>query len=100
MVKVSRTPNGAYRLRSLKTPRPIGVRVDGESQPKAVRDRSGWTTVAAILDHWRLDDEWWRERPARRWYYTIALADARTLTVYCDRIADRWYVQGYGTIAP
>ena len=50
--------------------------------------------VRAIHDSWRIDDEWWREEIARR-YFTVELEGGRRLTVYHDLLADAWYIQGY-----
>jgi hypothetical protein len=50
--------------------------------------------VAAIHDTWRVDDEWWRDEIARR-YFLAELDDGRRLTLYPDLIADHWYVQTY-----
>ena len=96
MVAHPRAADGADRLRPLKRPRPIGVRVDGQGSPLAVRTTAGWIAVRERLEHWRLEDEWWREQPIVRWYYRLALADGRSLTLFHDRLAGRWYQQEYG----
>ena len=36
----------------------------------------------AVLETWRIDDEWWRERPMSRVYYSVLLEGGRTVTVY------------------
>jgi len=48
--------------------------------------------VEQILEIWQIDDEWWRERISRR-YAILALEDGRTVTVFLDRVTDRWYLQ-------
>ena len=98
MVKISRTPNGADRLRSLSTPRPVSVRTGSDDLPAGVRVRGHWIAVTQVLSHWRLDDEWWRDAPQVRWYYRLLLVNARTLTLYHDRIAGSWYTQPYGRV--
>jgi hypothetical protein len=50
--------------------------------------------VRAILDSWRIDDEWWREEIARR-YFAIELQNGRTLTIYHDLVGGGWFIQGY-----
>jgi hypothetical protein len=54
---------------------------------------SGPRTVSAVQDRWRLDDEWWRERPISRLYYTLLLEDGRLLVVYHDLVLAEWYMQ-------
>lgn len=58
--------------------------------------RRGWRAprpVARVLDRWRIDDEWWRERPIARLYHALLLEDGARLTVYHDLVADAWFEQ-------
>ncbi len=84
------------RLRALNRPRRMAVRHDAQGVPTAVRTTAGWIAVEQVIDHWRLDDEWWRDDPLRRWYYTLALAGGRTMTVFHDRSRDTWFQQADG----
>ena len=57
-----------------------------------------WTTggprlVSAVQDRWRLDDEWWRERPIARLYHSLVLEDGSLLVVFHDLLADAWIAQ-------
>ena len=95
MVAHSRAPLGARALRALNAPVPIAVQADAAGEPQAVR-RSRWRAlrpVQAIQDYWRIDDEWWRERPIARLYYTILLDDEALLTIYHDLVTDAWFEQ-------
>jgi hypothetical protein len=54
--------------------------------------------VASVQDRWRLDDEWWRERPISRLYHALVLEDGTLLTVYHDLSHDEeegpaWFEQ-------
>jgi hypothetical protein len=49
--------------------------------------------VAHVQDQWRIDDEWWRERPIARLYYLLLLDDGTLLTIYHDLLADAWFAQ-------
>ena len=95
MVSDPRAPLGARALRPLNGPLPIAVRADAEGRPLAVR-RRGWSrgrAVARVQDRWRLDDEWWRERPISRLYYALVLDDGTLLTVYRDLVRAAWFEQ-------
>jgi hypothetical protein len=95
VVAHSRAPLGAHTLRTLNGARDLAVRSDTSGKPVAVR-RSGWTEprpVRDIRDCWRIDDEWWRERPVSRIYYELLMDDGLLLTVYHDLVADRWLEQ-------
>jgi len=51
------------------------VEADGEGPPVAVTLRAGERLrVAEVQGVWRIDDEWWRERPVSRLYWRLALA--------------------------
>jgi hypothetical protein len=47
--------------------------------------------VARVQDRWRIDDEWWRERPISRIYHRLLLDDGALLVVYHDEIAGAWF---------
>jgi hypothetical protein len=82
-------------VRALNEPQPLEVRTDPEGRPLAVR-RPSWRSprpVARVQDHWRIDDEWWRERSVSRLYHALLLADDTFLTAYHDLLADAWFEQ-------
>ena len=57
-----------------------------------------WATikaVEAVLETWRIDDEWWRERPVSRMYYSLLLEDGRTVTVCRELVSGRSAHQTY-----
>jgi hypothetical protein len=54
----------------------------------------GRQRVLKIEDAWDVDDEWWRERIARR-YYRVRLEDGGVRTVYRDEGGDEWFAQRY-----
>jgi hypothetical protein len=85
----------AAQLRYLNQPEPVRVRADCYGAPLAVHLGHAWVGVRQIRDRWRVDDTWWRE-PLCRMYYELELTDQRVLTLYHDRIQDRWYRQRYG----
>lgn len=49
--------------------------------------------MVRVQDRWRIDDEWWREHPISRLYYTVVLEDDTLLTLYHDLLADAWFEQ-------
>jgi hypothetical protein len=76
------------------------VEADAEGQPVAVtlsgrRLRATRVSVLQVQDAWRIDDEWWRERPVSRVYYEVALEDGRTPIVYRNLVTDGWFKQAY-----
>ena len=96
MVANPRTPARPHRLRPLREPRPIAVEADAEGRPVAVTLRPGERLrVTEVQDTWRIDDEWWRERPVSRVYYELALEDRRVVMVYRDLVGGRWARQSY-----
>ncbi len=92
------TRGDATCQRAVNTPVPVRVQADAAGRPLLVQ-RRGWLRarrVARVQDIWRIDDEWWRERPVSRLYYTLLLEDGLLLTVYHDLVEDTWYHQEVG----
>ena len=94
MVTDTGATGGPGRVRYLNRPRPLRVEAEGDGRPVAVHLPIGRCAVEAVLERWRIDDEWWRPRPVSRLYYRLALADGRVVTVYRDS-ANRWQCQNY-----
>ena len=56
----------------------------------------GWRLrVLQVQDTWRIDDEWWRERPVSRLYFSVALEDGRVVTLYRDLLQESWWHQHF-----
>jgi hypothetical protein len=70
------------------------VEADERGAPRAVLFKGVFRRVVGISDTWRIDDEWWREEIARR-YFAVELEGGRRLTLYHDLVRDLWYVQPY-----
>lgn len=94
MVQNPRKTDGTGGFRPLNLPTPTVVEAGARGQPQAVLWRGVFHRVAAIHETWRIDDEWWREEIARR-YFVVALEGGRRLTLYHDLAADLWYSQPY-----
>ena len=79
----------------LNAPRPVHVTVDEEGMPASVTRHAGHPlAVTAIVDIWRINDEWWRDEVSRL-YYRLQLADGRVITVFEDLAKGGWYAQRY-----
>jgi len=95
MVQDPRTPLRAHRLRPLAAPAGARVQADECGMPRAVAYEGAMRVVAAVQDRWRIDDEWWRERPLSRMYYQLQLEGGRVVTVYQDLPGGAWWIQRY-----
>ena len=107
MVTHPRAQNRTGRIRPLNRPRPLrveagedacpepGVSRSRSSRPIAVYLASQRYAVESVLETWRIDDEWWRERAVSRVYHSLLLEDGQTVTVYRDLVSGRWWEQGY-----
>ncbi|MCL5677635.1 MAG: hypothetical protein M1602_07240 [Firmicutes bacterium] len=51
-----------------------------------------WQPVEAIQDHWRVEDQWWRQ-PLSRYYYEVRLSSGIIDVLYQDRISGAWFLQ-------
>jgi hypothetical protein len=95
VVTHTRAATRAHRLRPLNRADPIRVETDEAGEPQAVVLGRERLAVAAVQDRWRIDDEWWRERPVSRLYFSLLLEDGRVMTVYRDLVSGRWWMQSY-----
>ena len=59
-----------------------------DGRPAAVSD----STVEAVLENWRIDDEWWRQPIARR-YYEVMLNGGGHVVLFEDFVTGGWFVQ-------
>ena len=79
---------------SLCVPREIEVATHDSGEPAVVIRNGRRGRVAAVLNSWRIDDEWWREQISRR-YFRVELKDGPVLIVFQDLVSGRWYQQRY-----
>ncbi len=95
MVAHTGPTGGPGRVRPLNRPRPVRVEADEDGRPIAVHLSNRRYAVEAVLETWRSDDEWWRQRPVSRLYFRLLLEDGRTTTVYRNLVSKRWARQAY-----
>jgi hypothetical protein len=71
----------------------VTVELDALERPVAVTTVRGTPcAVEAVLETWRLDDEWWRVAIARR-YVEAVLDGGRHVVLYCDLGSGEWWMQ-------
>jgi hypothetical protein len=90
------TRNGSERLRALNIPRRVQVELGPDGLPKAVGRSGGQAvgdyTVEAVIEAWRIDDEWWRSPISRR-YHEVVLHSGGRVVLFQDLITDEWFIQ-------
>ena len=74
MVQDARASSGPGAVRPLNAPRPLRVEAR-DGTPYAITLRGRRMGVASVEDRWRIDDEWWRDRPVARAYAEVLLDD-------------------------
>ena len=104
------------QLQPLNLPRPVNVILDSHGHPVVVADaphhspsvqlrtpasedegdkeeqNERCTSVEAVIETWRVDDEWWREPISRR-YVEVVLEGGRHIVLYEDLLTGNWFVQ-------
>ena len=97
------------RLRPLNVPQHVAVQLNNEGLPLTVvsqplspgplgdtqreeAPKNDTSAVAAILEIWRVDDEWWRQPISRR-YVEVVLQSGRHVVLYEDLITGSWFMQ-------
>ena len=101
MVQNPRETPGPGALRPLNLPVPVVVEVDAQQQPMALSNLGrGWSRgqdrrleIESIDGTWKIDEEWWREKPILRMYYQVTTRDGRRLTIFQDLSDGQWYRQ-------
>lgn len=100
MVAPARAPLRTDRLRAVNEPRPVAVELNASGQPAVIRrskDNGGGqeTTAAvveAVLETWRIDDEWWRQLISRR-YFAVLLDGGGRVVLFEDLVTGEWFIQ-------
>lgn len=67
-------------------PKPVSVAAE-EGRPVRVDE----SAVESIREGWLVEDRWWTDRPIRRAYFELALADGRCEVVFRER--GKWFSQ-------
>lgn len=80
------------RLRPLRSPAPVQVRTGSDGLPTELHRRGKRFRVIAVREHWRIDDEWWRN-PISREYFALVLEDGRPVILFRDLVSGGWYGQ-------
>ena len=100
MVQNSRETPGAGTLRPLNLPVLITVQEDACQRPLTLSKspsqrgpRLPRLRVASIDNTWKIDEEWWREKPIVRMYYQVTTEDGRRITLFRDLTTGEWYQQ-------
>jgi hypothetical protein len=87
------TRNSGDRLRALNLPERVNVELDGNGQPRMLlRSRGQAIDIETILEEWRVDDEWWRQQIARR-YFEMVLASGKRIVLFNDMTTGEWWIQ-------
>ena len=93
MVAPARAPLRTDRLRAVNEPQPVTVGFDESGEMTIGRpDGRMVGKVAAVLESWRIDDEWWRHMIARA-YLAVILEGGKRLVVFQDLITGQWFLQ-------
>jgi hypothetical protein len=74
-------------------PVPLDV-IARHGEPEAVKIKGRVRRVRAVIDLWRIEDEWWRS-PVSRAYYLLELENGVRLTVFRDLTGGQWYRQNW-----
>jgi hypothetical protein len=78
----------------LNVPKEIHVMADEHGSPVFVWISGKQRRVVHIRNTWRIDDEWWRQEIARR-YFDLELGNGSVTTVFQDLISGEWHQQRY-----
>lgn len=83
------------RLRPLHRPSPVKLELDDVGRPLTLHLSGRRIAVESVVEMWRIDDEWWREKPVSRLYWRVVLEEGRIVDVYRDLAGGKWFKQAY-----
>ena len=104
MVPPARTPLRVDRLRALNLPSSVEVGLDEWGRPTEIvpdpdsmverggAGPSGRRAVDAVVEEWRIDDEWWRT-PIHRRYFEVVLEGGAHVVLFEDLVSGEWFMQ-------
>jgi hypothetical protein len=92
MVPPARTPLRVDRLRALNLPSSVEVSLDEWGRPRAIVESDDSTRVEAVVEEWRIDDEWWRT-PIHRRYCEVVLRGGAHVVLFEDLVSGEWFMQ-------
>ena len=76
--------------RRLATPRPASVRTNRHGAPVAIDG----VAVERATEEWVVEDRWWEDRPLRRRYFELVLANGlNTVVFHAGGHGDGWFFQ-------
>jgi hypothetical protein len=94
MVQNTRKALHPGALKPLNLPESITVTESPAGLPAQI-EAGRRQSVDSVEDSWRIEDEWWRQRPTSRLYFAVRLAEGRRLVIFKDLVDGRWYRQSY-----
>jgi hypothetical protein len=75
--------------RRLYAPERVAVEVAADGSPTAIAGAA----VAAVREHWAVDDRWWIPERLRREYFELVLTSGRSAVVFRCALSGRWHRQ-------
>ena len=93
MVKGAGKTGSPGDIRPLNRPTLVAVGTDDSGSPSHIKLRYRWLETESVDDSWRVYDEWWRERPVDRRYFSLIVDGGIRVTVFQDLVSKNWYVQ-------
>ena len=95
--RVPNTGAGALVMRRYRPPAAIRVRVDRGRPVHIPIDRKGMPggSVLQSAGPWRTSGEWWNGNGHwDRDEWDVSLSDGSVCRIYCDRVTERWFLDG------
>ena len=94
MVKDTRKTPGADTFKPVNAPDQIQIIENPQGEPATIMMERR-SIGLSVIDSWRIDDEWWRDRPVSRLYFDVILTSGHRFVVYKELAGGRWYRQAY-----
>jgi hypothetical protein len=93
VVKDTGKASSSGYIRSLNQPIDVSVKIDETGSPLVIKLRGRWLKVEFVDDRWRIDDEWWRDEPVSRNYFSCVVDEGIKVAVFQNLGTKQWYRQ-------
>ena len=87
--------SGVDRIRPLNVPQSVLVELDEAGLPNIVvtdATEPDPKIVEAVVEVWKIEDEWWRDRISRR-CVEVVLEGGKHVVLYEDQTTGKWFLQ-------
>ena len=79
--------------RLFRIPQPLLVEGGANGEPRAFTWRRRVHRITAVLNHWRVQLDWWDGAEVARDYYQVNTDTGLMADLYCEQNTGQWFLE-------